>query len=76
MNKIFGLDIVISPLFHDVAKLQFGLFLDSPKVQEFNIWLKEQFGTNPVMMRAGNTIYCNQRGYKAMMEMMQRGQEK
>ncbi len=69
MNRIYGLDIIVSPLIKDRAKLRFDpSFLggSTRTIEEFNRWLEERFGVKWEYLITPNAIYCSARGFDAL----------
>ncbi len=62
-----GMKIVVSDKLKDVPKIEFALFKDSAKVQEFNDWLYMMFGAKEcAFVNVGDTIFCTNRGYSKL----------
>lgn len=70
MNSIYGLEIIVSPLIKDKAKLRFDpSFLgggSTRAIEEFNRWLEERFGTKCEYLITPNAIYCSASGFDAL----------
>lgn len=70
MNSIYGLDIIVSPLIKDKAKIRFDpSFLgkgSTRAIEDFNLWLEARFGVNHEFIITRDRIYCSESGFAAL----------
>ena len=70
MNSIYGLDIIVSPLIKDKAKVRFDhSFLGGGStciIEDFNLWLDARFCVNHEFIITRDRIYCSEACFAAL----------